>query len=251
MPNSFFSSDIDYRRAAVYDPALMKEMTKKKFWKDVSYSQYEEDMWLINNWFYGMKDGLIIESGALDGILYSNSHVFESYLNWTSVLVEADPENFKFLRMNRPNAVTINGALCNEPRLLHYSSLGVIPVRGFVEFMTPSFLKQWHGKIYNNKTKLDDLPTVQCMPMKRLLKMLGITHVDVWVLDVEGAEESTLEGTDFEAVHFNAIAMECDEHDEEKNNRKKAKLASHGFTCEHVGINCMCKHSKFQPHSKP
>ena len=184
-------------------------------------------------------------------------------------LTEADPENFKFLRMNRPNAVTINGALCNEPRLLHYSSLGVIPVRGFVEFMTPSFLKQWHGKIYNNKTKLDDLPTVQCMPMKRLLKILGITHVDVWVLDVEGAEESTLEvivyrpvslqffyfvslkGTDFNAVHFNAIAMECDEHDEEKNNRKKAKLASHGFTCEHVGINCMCKHSKFQPHSKP
>jgi hypothetical protein len=58
--------------------------------------------------------------------------------------------------------------------------------------MTPSFLKQWHGPIYNNKTKLEDLPTVQCMPMRRLLSLLGVTHVDLWILDVEGAEESAL-----------------------------------------------------------
>lgn len=110
-----------------------------------------------------------------------------------SCFAEADPENYRFLRINRPNAVTVNGALCSEPRLLHYSSLGVIPVRGFVEFMTPSFLKQWHGPVYNNKTKLEDLPTVQCMPMRKLLSLLGVTHVDLWILDVEGAEESALQ----------------------------------------------------------
>lgn len=194
MPNSFFASDNDWRTTGVvYDELLSKDMQKKKYWKDVSYSQYDEDMWLINHWFYGMKNGIVIESGALDGILYSNSNVFETYLNWTSILVEADPENYRFLRINRPNAITVNGALCSEPRLLHYSSLGVIPVRGFVEFMTPSFMKQWHGKIFNNKTKIDDLPTVQCMPMKRLLKQLSVTHVDLWILDVEGAEESALQ----------------------------------------------------------
>ena len=58
---------------------------------------------------------------------------------------------------------------------------------------TPSFLKQWHGPIYNNKTKLEDLPTVQCMPMRRLLRNLGVKHVDIWILDVEGAEESVLQ----------------------------------------------------------
>jgi hypothetical protein len=82
-------------------------------------------------------------------------------------------------------------------RLLHYSSVGVIPVRGFIEFMTPSFMKKWHGKVYNNKTKIEDLPTVQCLPVKSLLRLLNVKHIDIWILDVEGAEESVLQGTDF------------------------------------------------------
>jgi hypothetical protein len=112
------------------------------------------------------------------------------------------------LKVNRPNAININGALCSEPALLHYSSLGVIPVRGFIEFMTPSFLKKWHGPIYNKKISIDSLPTVQCLPAKNLLRELHVTHVDIWILDVEGAEESVLKGTDFKAVRFNAVAME-------------------------------------------
>ena len=87
---------------------------------------------------------------------------------------EADPENYENLKVNRERAVNVHGALCGESRLLHYSSLGVVPVRGFVEFMTPSFMKKWHGKIYNNRTRVEDLPTVQCMPPKLLLLQLGL-----------------------------------------------------------------------------
>lgn len=74
--------------------------------------------------------------------------------------------------------------------------------------MTPSFIKKWHGPIYNNKTDINSLPTVQCLPVKNLLRELHVTHVDIWILDVEGAEESVLRGTDFSAVRFNAVAME-------------------------------------------
>lgn len=74
--------------------------------------------------------------------------------------------------------------------------------------MSPSFIKKWHGKIYNNKTSIDELPTVQCLPMKKLLQELNIKHIDIWVLDVEGAEESVLRGTDLSAVNINAVAME-------------------------------------------
>jgi hypothetical protein len=102
------------------------------------------------------------------------------------IFVEADPENYSNLKINRERAVNVHGALCSESRLLHYSSLGVVPVRGFVEFMTPSFMKKWHGKIYNNKTRIEDLPTVQCLPVKLLLKELNVKHVDIWILDLEG-----------------------------------------------------------------
>jgi hypothetical protein len=87
-------------------------------------------------------------------------------------MTEADPENYDHLKVNRDRSINVHGALCSEPRLLHYSSLGVLPVRGFIEFMSPSFLKKWHGKIYNNKTRVDELPTVQCLPVKTLLREL-------------------------------------------------------------------------------
>lgn len=143
----------------------------------------------------------------------------------------------------------MNGALCNEPRLLHYSSEGVIPVRGFIEFMSPSFIKKWHGRIYNNKTQIEDLPTVQCLPVRMLLKELNVKHVDLWILDTEGAEESVLKGTDFNAVHFNAVAMECDEHDISKNERKTSILEKNGFKCTLVERNCMCKHQDYSASS--
>ena len=149
--------------------------------------------------------------------------------------------------INRKDAINVHGALCNEPMLLHYSSEGVLPVRGFIEFMAPSFIKKWHGRVYNNKTRIEDLPTVQCLPVKSLLSELRVKHIDLWILDVEGAEESVLKGTDFTQVHINVVAMECDEHDNAKNSRKTSILEEHGFKCFLVERNCMCKHKEYIP----
>ena len=208
-------------------------------------------MWIYENWFYGMQQGVIMESGALNGLTFSTSYLFETFANWTAIHVEADPENYSNLRGNRENAVNVHAALCSEPRLLHYSSLGVIPVRGFVEFMTPSFLKKWHGPIYNGKVKIEDLPTTQCVPVRKLLKELNVHHIDVWILDTEGAEESVLRGTDFSEVHINSVAMECDEHDLQKNARKTDILEANGFKCQLVERNCMCKNKDFRARSAP
>lgn len=85
----------------------------------------QEDVWLYENWFYGMTNGVIMESGALNGVLFSNSLMFEAFANWTSINVEADPENYANLVVNRERGINVNGALCSEPKLLHYSSVGV------------------------------------------------------------------------------------------------------------------------------
>jgi len=228
-PLQFFSPDYkgDWRAPAVYSSELVASSEKDRTWSDFSQGQDQEDVWLYENWFYGMKNGVIMESGALNGLLFSNSFMFENFANWTAIHVEADPENYNNLKYNRDKAININGALCSEPKLLHYSSVGVIPVRGFIEFMAPSFIKKWHGRVYNNKTKIEDLPTVQCLPVKALMREINVKHVDIWILDTEGAEESVLRGTDFNQVHFNAVAMECDEHDVSKNERKTRLLRTH------------------------
>ena len=224
LPLRLFGTDdaLNWRTRAVYGPRLAGAHEQDKSWRALSHAQSAEDLWLYDNWFYGMKNGVIMESGALDGLQYSTSYMFENIANWTSVHVEADPINYSKLIQNRLNAININCALCSEPRLLHYTNEDNNPaVRGFVELMPPAFLNSWHPKISSGEVKIEDLPAVQCVTAKSLMRELHLRHIDIWILDVEGAEESVLRGTDFGKVRINAIAMECDEHDTSKNKRKQ------------------------------
>jgi hypothetical protein len=249
--NLFSHNPRDWKTKAVYNAGRVERDKSTKPWTQYARAQDQEDIWLYEHYFYGMEHGVVMESGALDGKLFSNSYLFEQYANWTALHVEADPTNYGNLILNRPDAINVNGALCSEPTLLHYSSFGVIPVRGFVEFMSESFLKKWHGPIYNKKVNIDDLPTVQCLPVRNLLQHLGVKHIDLWILDVEGAEESVLKGTDFNAVTINAVAMECDEHDVDKNGRKTSILEANGFSCKLEDRNCMCLNKNFRPSQAP
>jgi len=88
---------------------------------DYSHSQFGEDVYLFEKYFSKMKKhGVIVESGALDGFRYSNTILFECFSNWTSVHVEADPENFKALQLNRPNSINIHAALCSSNESVHF-----------------------------------------------------------------------------------------------------------------------------------
>ena len=78
---------VDWRAPATYSASLVKSSELEKSWKDISQAQDQEDVWLYENWFYGMKDGVIMESGALNGILFSNSFMFEQFANWTAIHV--------------------------------------------------------------------------------------------------------------------------------------------------------------------
>lgn len=89
-PLQFFDAqhaDKDWRKQGQYSPSLVAASESTRAWSEHSYAQDQEDVWLYENWFYGMSSGLIMESGALDGILFSNSHMFESFANWTALHV--------------------------------------------------------------------------------------------------------------------------------------------------------------------
>lgn len=77
----------NWRDAAKYSSELVISSQNDKSWKEVSQAQDQEDVWLYENWFYGMEKGVILESGALNGILFSNSFMFEQFANWTAIHV--------------------------------------------------------------------------------------------------------------------------------------------------------------------
>lgn len=81
------TNTVDWRAPATYSADLVRSSESEKLWKDISQAQDQEDVWLYENWFYGMKDGVIMESGALNGILFSNSFMFEQFANWTAIHV--------------------------------------------------------------------------------------------------------------------------------------------------------------------
>lgn len=81
----------NWRSPAAYSSEFERISTAERGYLDVTRAQDQEDVWLYEHWFYGMKNGVIMESGALDGILYSNSLMFESFANWTAIHVGKYP----------------------------------------------------------------------------------------------------------------------------------------------------------------
>lgn len=225
-------------------------MTHKDYIK-WSHAQDHEDIWLYENWFYGVEKGVILESGAFDGVTYSNSYMFEVFAHWTPIHVEADPRNFFKLVRSRPESINIHAALCSESKLLHYTNDKGGQIQGFVEFMPEKFLKMWHPALYKDRSLIQTLPTVQCVRVKKLLQEINVQRIDVWILDIEGAELSALHGTDFASVRISTIVMECDGKDETKDVDKTNFLKGHGYTCQLVERNCFCKHHSFIPSTAP
>lgn len=242
----------DWRKQATYSDLLAAESTRE--YLAFTKAQDEEDIMIYENWFYGKKDGLLLESGACQGDSLSLGYLFENFAKWTAINIEPDPSVFRILKGVRKNAINVFTALCRDDnQVFHYTdAMGYgSPVRGFIEFMDPKFIQKYHPDLFNNKTSLEDLAKMRCVTVKNLLKSLAVSRLDLWILDVEGAEEEVLLGTDFTSLHVDAIVMENDGLDKEKDKRKIEILENNDFSCTQIDRNAFCKHKTFQPSTKP
>ena len=61
-----------------------------------------------------------MESGALNGYLFSTSYFFEHFANWRAIHVEASQGNYDGLIKNRKTSFSnIHAALCSENKDVH------------------------------------------------------------------------------------------------------------------------------------
>ena len=56
-------------------------------------SQYNEEE-IIINFFQSKRDGFLVDIGAVDGVINSNSRFLIQHLGWNGLLVEPNPETF-------------------------------------------------------------------------------------------------------------------------------------------------------------
>jgi len=223
----------------------------------------------IEHYFYNQKNGVVLECGALDGKHLSMSRpLHESfdrrpghYLGWHRILVEGAPRWKDLLPKNSPDAYSFNTAICGSPQWLHYIDEevgGSASVGGIVEFMNHDFLKTFHPQLLNlTRDELDMQPAVTrqlCFPMSDVISVVRISHINLFILDVEGIELKVLRTINFEDVLFDAIVVEVEDKSHRapgNENAITAFLADKGYRFSaRRGRNNWYVHQWFQPKSR-
>jgi FkbM family methyltransferase len=186
------------------------------------YSQCGEDVFLNENIFKNYKNGIYIELGALDGVLYSNTKFFEDTLGWHGILIEPHPEKFKLLLENRPNNFLFNNLVsCNkEPLEFRYFLDHHAAVSGVENTLT-----NMHFDTYfeNEQYKCLDQNKIKITPVSltEIIKSTNLTHIDLLSLDVEGHELEVLKSWDFSIpIHVILIEMLGEVKEKEDECRK-------------------------------
>lgn len=171
-----------------------------------------------------------IEIGAVDGLYLSNTLFFESQLNWTGLCVEANPDVYADLVVNRPTCNTFNAiaSLDDSMEKLDYYSflkygsweIGLSGLAGYATHTRTLRAAQDYAKSMGGMLK------VHKVPVRRLTDMLlsvGITDIEYASIDVEGAEHMVLSTLDTEKNPTRLFRVEG------QNPQVKQLLDSRGY----------------------
>jgi FkbM family methyltransferase len=180
----------------------------------MTYSELGQDDFVMTHFYPEKRDGVFIEMGATDGRHNSNTLLFEQK-GWTGLLVEPIPSYFPGLPEARPRSICVCTAIDTEEgeQDLFLVKEDTSP------FFTSNVYNGGHSGLnkYYEKAQRDYVHTfpskkrllkVPTVPLQKLLDQYGITHVDYFSLDVEGAEEAVLRSIDWSKTTIDVITIE-------------------------------------------
>ena len=151
-------------------------------------------------------------------------------MRWNGVLIEAEPHNAAKLIVNRPHTKNYAAAICPEGQK-ETTFIGDGAVGGVADDMSQTHMDFWiKGKGQTREV------TVQCQTMKAILKDVGITRVDLFSLDVEGAELTVLRTMDW-SIPVRVFVIE-----RSQNHQKVVDLLhEHGYKESAWNIRDYCR----------
>lgn len=162
-------------------------------------------------------NGSFLESGAIDGVKFSNTKFFEDNMGFNhGVLIEPDPQSFSQLKRNRPKAECFNFAIHEFEKEADFLFSEENAVGCLQKYSSTKFQSRWHQN--------SSVIKVPCQPLSSILKNSNLKYIDLWSLDVEGAELHCLNTMDWN-VPVGLIVVENNENKEEID----FKLKEHGL----------------------
>jgi FkbM family methyltransferase len=184
------------------------------------YSQCGEDTIIFNKYFKDKQNGVFLELGAMDGVIYSNTKFFEDTYGWTGVLIEPDTRLYTRMISARPRSKCYNCAVSNKEKTIDMIvDFGNPAVSTVLETAAEHHLKVWHSK--NSY-----IVKVQTRTLSSILNDAGITHIDFFSLDVEGHEYEVLDSMDW-SIPVHVILVEV--LGENDNDKVRNFLKEKGF----------------------
>ncbi|MDJ0580372.1 FkbM family methyltransferase [Crocosphaera sp.] len=161
-----------------------------------SISQEGQDYWVINEVFFKKRKGYFLEIGSSDGIAINNTYLLEKCYQWTGICIEANPNYFKELKLNR-NAICLNVCLDSQEGEVNFvfnnEKGGILDSYG------------WSEKMFSKS----DIKKIKTTTLESILqKYKAPKIIDYLSIDVEGAETRILKNFPFEDYIFLALTIE-------------------------------------------
>jgi FkbM family methyltransferase len=165
-----------------------------------SYSQFGQDIYVMNNIFKGKREGFFIEAGAYTGIVDSNTYLMEKEFKWKGVCVEPNPCHAVELFKNRKCHCYESALYSEDNKTLEFIDTSQFSAPGIGGFTITNCHKHiGHCPRINVTTRRLDT----------LLNSVKAPHfIDFLSLDTEGSEFTILEKFDFEKYKFGYICIE-------------------------------------------
>lgn len=182
-----------------------------------NYSQFGQDIHIINNIYNKKKNGYFVDIGAYDGVNMSNTYLLEKNYEWKGICVEGNPRYFKKLESIRKSINVSCAIYINDNEELDF----IDDINGGCS----GFQKT------NSHNFLNDCPIIK-VKTKNLTKLLEENNapnfIDYLSIDTEGSEYDILNSHNFDKYKFGYITVE---HNHINTNRLKIRnlLTSKGY----------------------
>lgn len=137
--------------------------------------------------------GVFVECGAFDGLLDSSCKFFEETMGWKGFNLEPVPWIFESLCKNRPLSQNLNIGLSDKNADVAFKQ-AISPILGR-DFANGSICHaQTHLKSLEESGCTFEEINISVITWREFVTQQKITHVDLFVLDVEGHELSVIDG---------------------------------------------------------
>lgn len=178
------------------------------------YGQYfpQLDEFIFKRYFPDINiQGVFVECGANNGQAGSNCKFFEETMHWHGYNLEPTPATFELLKKNRPNSRNICAALSDKRGNINFAITESIAdnkqYMGALNCVVNDTLKI--GDILQNgQYKVVDILQVPCLSWCEFVVEENICHVDLFILDTEGHEESVIDGMKGSSVLPSVMCVE-------------------------------------------